>query len=813
MAKRCSVCGRKLGVFDGKVSIADGTVCLLCWAGAGYDMSFRSMCAASKKTTNQLRDLIEIEILKQEALKAGLQQQAGFTGDGCPVQLPDSSYEKGTPVDITFGLDQNHGVDFSCTGQPWINFDDLIQGKEMIIGDGYVRNRSNHALPDVRIVCEVDPPVFDPGSLYYEEGTFEAGFNGKFEIDDPPVNLEEYAKIQTICTGKMSFTLYFGAQKIHTTECPLKIEPAPKEKMQALQNVILYEEEKNAPGPVNVFLYARGSNVYEMDLMRKPELLYSMYSNGQEQLIGDVFVTNETAYVLKNVKFEAKFTSDILSPVKILLGDVPPGQQVTFEVDDPAIDIDKLEALTEVELCTATYRILVNGRTVAESTGKITICPYDQWNSAMVLLPAYMTPNHPGIIQVLQHASGWMRSHGKAPSLEGYQGDPKRIDEMVCGVYHAIKEADIIYSNPPASFFGPQRIRLCETVLAQKFATCMDMTILFASCLESIGLHPLLLTAPGHIFAGVWMTETRYLKEPVVSDAKLIRQMIQNKEIMVVECTAMNTGKEVTYEEAKSVAEQTIMLLAEKNIEDHECIDVQIVRAIGIKPFPIRKARFAEVSFAEMPSPVAKADLSDHNKVPEQSVSNYKKEAYESFSDDLSNISIENFYEKQSRKLLKDAIEKIVSIEGPVSQQELIRTLVDHTNLGRVTRQVSEHLDKLVTGTDVKITRQNGMRFLWPHGADPTQYLTYRFKEKRKFEDICKYELKNAVCYLIQENGPMTKAELQRGMTSLMGYSRASKRIEEGADLSIKYARELKKVQKRADGKYDLIQFDLHKVY
>ena len=59
----------------------------------------------------------------------------------------------------------------------------------------------------------------------------------------------------------------------------------------------------------------------------------------------------------------------------------------------------------------------------------------------------------------------------------------------------------------------------------------------------------------------------------------------------------------------------------------------------------------------------------------------------------------------------------------------------------------------------------------------------------------------------------MTKAELQRGMTSLMGYSRASKRIEEGADLSIKYAQELKKVQKRADGKYDLIQFNLHKVY
>lgn len=161
----------------------------------------------------------------------------------------------------------------------------------------------------------------------------------------------------------------------------------------------------------------------------------------------------------------------------------------------------------------------------------------------LIQLPAYMTPNHPNIISVLRNASKWMLVNGMNPSLEGYQSDGKRVEEMVGAVYNAVKEANIIYSNPPASFFGPQRIRLCETVFEQKFATCMDMTILFASCLESFGLHPVLITAPGHIFAGVWLTSKGKLQEPVVSDVKLIQKYIEDGQLVAVECTAMNAGK------------------------------------------------------------------------------------------------------------------------------------------------------------------------------------------------------------------------------------------------------------------------------
>lgn len=854
MAKNCSICGKKLGFLDGKIVISDGVVCTPCWSSAGLDMGIQSLYSAKKRTTKQLKDMIEIEILKTEAEKSDLKKpHASAKSNSQRLRNPQNIAEnikaasetkkagktpqEEKPIDIMLAVDKKKRVEFSCEGQPVINFDDLVNGREMIIGDGFIKNDSNVDLPEVRIACEFDPQIIDPGLIYYEAGTFRAGLQGRFEIDDPPINLEEYSKIKRTRNGKAKFTLFIADQEIHAVECAMKVKPAPSDDMKKLMNAVMYEEEKNASGPVNVFLYATKEGKFEMDLMRHPELLYSMYSNGQEQLIGDVFVSNESNKALKNIQFEAKFTSNILSPISVFLGDVPAGENISFEVDDPTIDVDKLEMLTDIETCTATYKLFVNGKVVAESTGRITICPYNQWNAALILLPAYMTPNHPNIISVLKNASKWMLVNGMNPSLEGYQSDGKRVEQMIGAVYNAVKEANIIYSNPPASFFGPQRIRLCETVFEEKFATCMDMTILFASCLESFGLHPVLITAPGHIFAGVWLNSKGRLQEPVLSDAKLIQRYVEDGQLVAVECTAMNVGKDISYQEAKKIANNTLKAIADNNIPDHECIDVQIARSMGIRPLPIRvqhanqsfvpntvpnevktktKTKEQDQQSKAVEKPERSAKPKEVNipitKEPEHTADNtssenevvYVKDDYKTFDEDLSYISIDNFYDKQSKKVLKDAIAKIVAVEGPISQPALIKTLINTTSLGRASKQITEHLDKLVAAADVKITRQSGVRFLWNQGTDPTEYVTYRLREQRNPEDICKYELKNAVCYLIQEKGPMTKDEITKAMVSMFGYNRSSSKLVSGANDAIKAARELKAIEPIESNQFSL---------
>lgn len=821
MAKECSICGKKLGFLSGKVAVSDGIVCDSCWFAAGLDLSINSMMTSNTRTVNQLRDMIEIEVLKRAAELTGRTDlaaavpQAEVPAEKTPAVKTTPARKVETtdakPVDIILEVGKDRKVNFQCAGQPVINLEDLIQGNEMIIGDGFIYNRSKETLPDVRIACEFQPAIVDPGLLYYEEGTFTAGVEGKFEIDDPPVNLEEYAKIKRTRNGKIRFTLFMGEQEVGTAECSMRVKPAPEEEMQKYMKSVMYETEKNASGPVNVFLYARADGTFDEDLMRRPDLLYAMYANGQEQLIGDVYVANETGKKLKNIQFRADFTSDILEPVDVFLGDVPAGENIVFEVDDPAINLRKLEQITEIETCTATYTLTVNGKKVSEACGRVTICPYDQWNGALILLPAYMTPNHPDIIGLLQQAARWMQKEGMNPSLEGYQGDAKRVEEMTMGVYNAIKEAGIIYSNPPASFFGPQRVRLGETVMQQKFATCMDITVLFASCLESFGLHPVLITAPAHIFAGVWLTSKGRCNEPVLSDTAQLRKLIKEKELVALECTAMTLGKNLSYKEAKKEAEEILKALDENKIPDNDCIDVQLVRNIGIRPIPMRRnpagviaepsVEAPAIASGEAPAETVSAEAIEAATVTTAAAAasaeplRYIREEYRVFEKDLSQITIDNFYDRQTKKLIKEAISEIVQVEGPISQPALIRTLINSTGLGRAGKNISEHLDKLVATADVKITRQSGVRFLWNHGSNPADYYTFRFQEQRNTEDICKYELKNAVCCLLQENGPMTKEEITKAMVSLLGYSRSSHRIEECAADAIKAARELKAIE------------------
>ena len=821
MAKECSICGKKLGFLSGKVAVSDGIVCDSCWFAAGLDLSINSMMTSNTRTVNQLRDMIEIEVLKRAAELTGRTDlaaavpQAEVPAEKTPAVKTTPARKVETtdakPVDIILEVGKDRKVNFQCVGQPVINLEDLIQGNEMIIGDGFIHNRSRETLPDVRIACEFQPAIVDPGLLYYEEGTFTAGVEGKFEIDDPPVNLEEYAKIKRTRNGKIRFTLFMGEQEVGTAECSMRVKPAPEEEMQKYMKSVMYETEKNASGPVNVFLYARADGTFDEDLMRRPDLLYAMYANGQEQLIGDVYVANETGKKLKNIQFRADFTSDILEPVDVFLGDVPAGENIVFEVDDPAINLRKLEQITEIETCTATYTLTVNGKKVSEACGRVTICPYDQWNGALVLLPAYMTPNHPDIIGLLQQAARWMQKEGMNPSLEGYQGDAKRVEEMTMGVYNAIKEAGIIYSNPPASFFGPQRVRLGETVMQQKFATCMDITVLFASCLESFGLHPVLITAPAHIFAGVWLTSKGRCNEPVLSDTAQLRKLIKEKELVALECTAMTLGKNLSYKEAKKEAEEILKALDENKIPDNDCIDVQLVRNIGIRPIPMRRNPAGVIAEPSVEAPAIASGEAPAENVSAEAIEaatvttaaaaasaeplRYIREEYRVFEKDLSQITIDNFYDRQTKKLIKEAISEIVQVEGPISQPALIRTLINSTGLGRAGKNISEHLDKLVATADVKITRQSGVRFLWNHGSNPADYHTFRFQEQRNTEDICKYELKNAVCCLLQENGPMTKEEIAKAMVSLLGYSRSSHRIEECAADAIKAARELKAIE------------------
>ncbi len=156
----------------------------------------------------------------------------------------------------------------------------------------------------------------------------------------------------------------------------------------------------------------------------------------------------------------------------------------------------------------------------------------------------------------------------------------------MAAIYTAIAEQQIIYSTVPASFeeYG-QRVRLADSVMAQKLGTCLDMALLYASCLEAIGLNALIVITQGHAFAGAWLVPETF-PDPTIDDVSLLTKRTAEGiyDITLVETTCMNMGHSSDFDDAVKKANGKLtdgnnFLLA---------IDIKRARYSGVRPIPQR---------------------------------------------------------------------------------------------------------------------------------------------------------------------------------------------------------------------------------
>lgn len=156
----------------------------------------------------------------------------------------------------------------------------------------------------------------------------------------------------------------------------------------------------------------------------------------------------------------------------------------------------------------------------------------------------------------------------------------------MAAIYTAIVEQNIIYSTIPASFEdNGQRVRLADAVITQKLGTCLDMALLYASCLEAIGIHSLLIVTNGHAFAGGWLIAETF-PDQINDDISLLTKRTADgiNEIVLVETTCMNTGNQTDFDNAVKLANSKLTATTDFIF----ALDVKRARFSGIRPIPQR---------------------------------------------------------------------------------------------------------------------------------------------------------------------------------------------------------------------------------
>ena len=345
-----------------------------------------------------------------------------------------------------------------------------------------------------------------------------------------------------------------------------------------------YSESGETENPVDPDAYLDPNVTLEADVISTAN--FALQQNGLE-IVKSIKIRNGNNDPIKDIDLVITSVDELCQPYMTHIEYISP--ESDFEIKHASLRLngDKLVSLTEAVKGSIQFELSKDGMTIARLSKELDVLAYDECTGFGLypeLLCSFVTPNHPDIVNIIKKASQLLEKWTGDPSFTGYLScDPNKVLKQAAAIYGAIQELNIVYSMPQASFESAgQRVRLCDKIIEQKLGTCMDMTLLYASALELVGIHPILILKKDHIFAGLWLEDMTF-PEAVQDDTALLSKKLADgiNEIAVVECTEMNAGHDVAFDEASQAAVKEIA-------DSLYIIDVKRSRLSGIKPIPMR---------------------------------------------------------------------------------------------------------------------------------------------------------------------------------------------------------------------------------
>ena len=219
-------------------------------------------------------------------------------------------------------------------------------------------------------------------------------------------------------------------------------------------------------------------------------------------LLRDVVLHNDGAEPLVGATLAIVLLPNLCDELRLPLEELWPGDRIEVRAPDVRFEPGRLRAVLEREAVNLRVRVYSGELCVAEENRAIDLLAFNEWpglKAPLALLASFVTPNQTALLPVVEATKARLRATG-SDSIDGYQSRSKqRVLTLVRAAFEAVQALGVSYLPVPASFEQTgQKIRLLDTVLTDRGATCLDATLLFASLLEAMGLRPLIILLHGH---------------------------------------------------------------------------------------------------------------------------------------------------------------------------------------------------------------------------------------------------------------------------------------------------------------------------
>ncbi|MDP3337382.1 MAG: DUF4011 domain-containing protein, partial [Rhodoferax sp.] len=302
----------------------------------------------------------------------------------------------------------------------------------------------------------------------------------------------------------------------------------------------------------------------------------------------ELVIVNETSSPISELTIHLVSEPPFVKPRIWSLESVGAGESYHLRDLDVQLDGALLSRLTEAESASLQFELRSRNQpdvVLARHESTVELLARNQWGGIGHLpemVAAFVQPNDQAIDRLLKGAALALQTAGKSGSVDGYTHGSKRAWELASGIWAAVLQRKLNYALPPASFeHTGQKVRSPSQVLDGGLATCLDLALLFAACLEQAHLNPLLVFTRGHAFVGVWLRDEEF-STAVVDDITAVRKRLKLQEMLVFETTLAAQGQAVSFSQAIDNANRQ---LAEEEEDKFELvIDVKRARMSRIKP-------------------------------------------------------------------------------------------------------------------------------------------------------------------------------------------------------------------------------------
>lgn len=319
-----------------------------------------------------------------------------------------------------------------------------------------------------------------------------------------------------------------------------------------------------------------------------PKINFAMQQNFIP-FIRNLTVSNEGDEDISDVKLTIAFDPGFAKTFTYDINAVPAGQSVEISPLRIILSTEMLFSLTEAISGTVSFSLTKDDNELYHKDVPVQLLSFNEWSGLAFdpeLIAAFVTPNHPEIAKVISEASVYLKKWADTTAFSAYQRqNPNFVKQQMAAIYTTLCARKIAYNMPPASFeYIGQKVRLANTVLEQKQGTCLDLSVLYASCLEAVGLNPLIIFINGHAFCGCHLEDETFA-DCATDDVSAIEKRIVTgaEEILLVECTDItkdNTDFDAALKHGKDHFNKPGEFIC--------AVDIARTRGSGIRPIPLK---------------------------------------------------------------------------------------------------------------------------------------------------------------------------------------------------------------------------------